>query len=321
MVCYYGTWAVYRPGNGKFDVENIDTNLCTHIIYGFTGLGVDNTITCLDPWNDLDPSEGGGKGALNRFTGLKRKNPSMKALVAIGGWNEGSEKYSKMVFDPAKRSIFVNSVVNFIRKYNFDGLDFDWEYPANRGGVPSDKQNFVSMIQELKTAFAPYGWILTAAVSPGKSTIDSAYDIPAVGNILDQVHVMTYDYHGAWEPYTGLNSPLFSNPAFDIGSDSLLNANWTINYWISNGVPRSKIIMGMPLYGRGFVLDNAAVNGFYAPAALPIPEGPYTRQNGTWGYNEVNLREIRIRIWMDSCTRFLLSGPLCIQRKPLDRIR
>lgn len=37
------------------------------------------------------------------------------------------------------------------------------------------------MIQELKTAFAPYGWILTAAVSPGKSTIDSAYDIPAVG--------------------------------------------------------------------------------------------------------------------------------------------
>jgi chitinase len=36
------------------------------------------------------------------------------------------------------------------------------------------------MIQELKNAFAPYGWLLTAAVPPGKSTIDSAYDIPAV---------------------------------------------------------------------------------------------------------------------------------------------
>jgi chitinase len=82
MVCYYGTWAVYRPGNGKFDVEDIDTNLCTHIIYGFTGLGTDNTIQCLDPWNDL--YDGGGKGALYRFTGLKSKNPSMKALVAIG---------------------------------------------------------------------------------------------------------------------------------------------------------------------------------------------------------------------------------------------
>ena len=31
----------------------------------------------------------------------------------------------------------------------------------------------------------------------------------------------------------------------------------------------------MPLYGRGFVLDNPSVNGFYAPAALPIPDGPY----------------------------------------------
>ncbi len=107
-----------------------------------------------------------------------------------------------MVSDPAKRATFVNSVVNFIKKYNFDGLDFDWEYPANRGGLPSDKvnflifqmivgwrrtnlwfyfqQNYISMIRELKNAFAPYGWLLTAAVSPGKSTIDSAYDIPAL---------------------------------------------------------------------------------------------------------------------------------------------
>lgn len=34
LVCYYGTWAVYRPDAGKYPVENIDPFLCTHVIYG-----------------------------------------------------------------------------------------------------------------------------------------------------------------------------------------------------------------------------------------------------------------------------------------------
>ena len=43
----------------------------------------------------------------------------------------------------------------------------------------------------------------------------------------------------------------------------------------------------MPTYGRGFVCDSAANTGFYAPARNPIPAGPYTRENGILGYNEV----------------------------------
>merc|ERR1711872_911521 len=52
MVCYYGTWAVYRPGKGKFDVEDIDVNICTHIVYGFACLK-NGKIASYDPWNDL----------------------------------------------------------------------------------------------------------------------------------------------------------------------------------------------------------------------------------------------------------------------------
>lgn len=44
-----------------------------------------------------------------------------------------------MAADPAKRAIFVNSAVNFLITYGFDGFDFDWEYPANRGGAITDK--------------------------------------------------------------------------------------------------------------------------------------------------------------------------------------
>lgn len=49
----------------------------------FTGLSFDNLIKPLDPWNDLEDNY--GKGAMKRFTNLKRQNPELKTLVAIGG--------------------------------------------------------------------------------------------------------------------------------------------------------------------------------------------------------------------------------------------
>ncbi len=54
VVCYWGTWANYRPNNGKFTPESIDASLCTHLIYSFVGLDADtSTIKSLDPWMDL----------------------------------------------------------------------------------------------------------------------------------------------------------------------------------------------------------------------------------------------------------------------------
>ena len=54
VVCYWGTWANYRPNDGKFTPESIDPSLCTHLIYSFVGLDADtNTIKSLDPWMDL----------------------------------------------------------------------------------------------------------------------------------------------------------------------------------------------------------------------------------------------------------------------------
>lgn len=48
VVCYFGSWAKYRPGRGQFDVENIDPHICTHLIFGFAGLRAgQNTIYAL----------------------------------------------------------------------------------------------------------------------------------------------------------------------------------------------------------------------------------------------------------------------------------
>jgi chitinase len=90
VMCYFGSWSVYRHSNGKFDVEDIPPFACTHLVYGFAGLNPSNyTIMSLDPYNELYDDY--GRGAFKRFTGLKKHNPNLVTLLAIGGWNEGKE--------------------------------------------------------------------------------------------------------------------------------------------------------------------------------------------------------------------------------------
>jgi len=98
---------------------------------------------------------------------------------------------------------------------------------------------------------------------------------------------MAYDMHGAWETFTGHHAPLNANPNLDLDDNLLLNVRHAVNFWIAGGAPPNKLVLGMGTYGRGFMLDNPSFNGLYAPAGNPITAGPYTREAGTWGYNEI----------------------------------
>ena len=69
-----------------------------------------------------------------RFNALKQKNPALKTFLSIGGWNSGSEQWSEMASDPARRQTFVDSVMRFVDTFGWDGIDFDWEYPGDRWG-------------------------------------------------------------------------------------------------------------------------------------------------------------------------------------------
>ncbi|KAG0711282.1 Acidic mammalian chitinase [Chionoecetes opilio] len=284
MVCYYGSWAVYRPGKGMFDVEDIDANLCTHLIFGFAGLGSNNKIKVLDPWNELCDEY--GLCAFDRFTALKKKNTKLVTILAVGGWNEGSTKYSNMAADPAKRKTFVDSSIKLLKDHDFDGLDMDWEYPTQRGGKPADKENFILLLSDLKEALHANGMMLTAAVSAGKGTIDAAYDIPGMAQHLDMVNLMTYDFHGDWDPYTHHQSGLYAHPD-DTGDNAYFNQDFAVRYWIEKGMPANKISQGVPLYGRCWTLDGKDDTGYYAPAHQPSVAGPYTEEPGDWGYNEI----------------------------------
>ena len=87
-------------------------------------------------------------GGYGQFAALKTYNRDLKTLLAIGGWNEGSRRFSPLVADPARRKTFIRSAVRFLRQYNFDGLDLDWEYPAARdGGKPEDRKNYAIFVK------------------------------------------------------------------------------------------------------------------------------------------------------------------------------
>lgn len=283
FLCYWGSWSHYRDGAGRFSVENIDASLCTHLVYAFAKLD-NGVIAPFDPYLDLKDNY--GLGMYEKVNHLKATHPHLKTLLAIGGWNEGSVKYSQMASTPAGRQRFAQSVVAFLDKHGFDGLDLDWEYPAARGGVPQDKENFVLLLQELRSVLEPKGRLLTAAVSAAGAIADAAYDVPAITKYLDYISVMAYDFFGAWNSYTGHCSPLGARENGN-EEEKTFNVESAIKRWLGNGADPAKLVLGMPLYGRTFTLANAENNGFLAPTTGPGPAGPVTREAGYLGYNEI----------------------------------
>ncbi|XP_060532351.1 probable chitinase 10 [Cylas formicarius] len=282
VICYHGTWSHYRRGNGQFSSKNIDPTLCTHAIYTFVGIDANGNVILLDEWLDI------GLGGFQSINALKQVNPNFKTLLAVGGWNEGSTKYSAMAADPTKRANFINTALSWVLKYGFDGFDLDWEYPARRDSSnAADKENFVTLIKELRAVFDKNGLLLTAAVSATPSSVDISYDVPSLSKNLDFINVMLYDFFGSWDTTTGHNAPLNGSTRY-VGTEyaeySVVTA---IEGWLSRGADPQKIALGVPFYGRTFTLSNSNNNAPGASISGAGTAGPYTATAGFLGYNEI----------------------------------
>jgi GH18 family chitinase len=109
-----------------------------------------------------------------------------------------------MASTSAGRKSWSKSVLSTMMLYGFDGVDLDWEYPvaSDRGGSSEDKENYIKLLQELRSVFDESG------ISYGISfTIPTSYWYLQHFNIsgmvadtgVDWVNVMSYDLHGTWD--------------------------------------------------------------------------------------------------------------------------
>uniref|UniRef100_A0A2R9AZ16 Chitinase-3-like protein 1 n=1 Tax=Pan paniscus TaxID=9597 RepID=A0A2R9AZ16_PANPA len=276
LVCYYTSWSQYREGDGSCFPDAIDRFLCTHIIYSFANISNDHIDTW--EWNDVTLY-----GMLNT---LKNRNPNLKTLLSVGGWNFGSQRFSKIASNTQSRRTFIKSVPPFLRTHGFDGLDLAWLYPGRR-----DKQHFTTLIKEMKAEFIKEAQpgkkqlLLSAALSAGKVTIDSSYDIAKISQHLDFISIMTYDFHGAWRGTTGHHSPLFRGQE-DASPDRFSNTDYAVGYMLRLGAPASKLVMGIPTFGRSFTLASSET-GVGAPISGPGIPGRFTKEAGTLAYYEI----------------------------------
>ena len=202
------------------------------------------------------------------LNGLKARNPNLKVLVSVGGWS-WSGRFSDMALTADSRKRFIDSAVAFLKRYQLDGLDIDWEYPGqigmNNKFRPEDRENSTALLRELRAALdqaaGPGGkrYLLTMATEASDDWLVHT-EMSKAQAYLDYVNLMAYDQFGAdSDKVAGHHAPLFTSPA-NPKHDS---AATSISHYIAAGVPARKIVLGVPFYGKAWGNVRPVNGGLY----------------------------------------------------------
>ncbi|GFS17774.1 chitinase-3-like protein 1 [Elysia marginata] len=128
-VCYFTNWScdLLEP-EAHFCLRHIDPRLCTHFVYAFAQ--IDPAAFTLTSTRGDDEDTDKVKGRYRQFNKLiKGSSQKAKTLLSIGGLNQTEPSFNVVARTARTRTLFAQHCAVYLRRWGFDGLDVDWEYP------------------------------------------------------------------------------------------------------------------------------------------------------------------------------------------------
>ncbi|KAF5549992.1 killer toxin subunits alpha beta [Fusarium mexicanum] len=251
---YYEGWNYQRPC-GNMEPEDIPLGYYTHINFAFALVNPDTY--------RLDPMDKGTASRYGRVSALTQQQDGLEVWIAIGGWAMNDPgKYRTVFSDLAKsekkQDAFFDSLITFLQRYDFDGVDLDWEYPVaeDRGGVEEDFENYVNLLARLRkrlnSSGRKYGLTLTLYT-------DGVWDenIESLG------------------PYAHAHT-------------NLTEIQQGLELLWRNNINHERVVMGLGFYGRSFTMKSANCLDAGCEFSEGAKGGECTGTKGVLSASEIN---------------------------------
>lgn len=135
------------------------------------------------------------------------------------------------------------------------------EYPQN----DQEARAYVDLLRDLRDGLDAHaaskglaladGYELTIAAPAGSSNYEKLH-VREMDQYLSFWNLMAYDYTGSWSDQAGHQAQLFGASSAELSTDR------AVRWFTENGVPKAKLVIGVPLYGRSFMHTKGAGHAF-----------------------------------------------------------